>query len=116
MRALQSRYHAELLWQDKYRALSLYGTWTLILVNSLFFVGSTVLRSRSNQCLTRVIVQTVPVRFDTISEQKRDETKPTRPLTASECPLLVETPVRPAFIFSISFSTTLLWPRSAAWS
>ena len=27
---------------------------------------------------------TVPVRFDTISEQKRDETKPTRPLTASE--------------------------------
>ena len=33
----------------------------------------------------------VPVRFDTISEQKRDETKPTRPLTASECPLLVET-------------------------
>ena len=32
-----------------------------------------------------VIVEslTVPVRFDTISQQKRDETKPTRPLTAS---------------------------------
>jgi len=34
---------------------------------------------------------TVPDRFDTISEQKREERKPTRPLTASECPLLVET-------------------------
>ena len=26
----------------------------------------------------------VPVRFEMITEQKRDETKPTRPLTASE--------------------------------
>ena len=35
---------------------------------------------------TRVIVEslTVPVRFDTVSEEKRDETKPTRPLTAFE--------------------------------
>jgi len=41
----------------------------------------------------------VPERFDTISEQKREETKPTRPLTASASQLLVETPVRPALIF-----------------
>ena len=37
----------------------------------------------------------VPVTCEMISEQKCDETKPTCPLTASECPLLVETPVRP---------------------
>ena len=44
--------------------------------------------SIDNNCKgrTRVIVEslTAPVRFDTISEQKRDETNPTRPLTASE--------------------------------
>ena len=43
---------------------------------------------RSLQGHTRAIEDemslAVPVRFDTISEQKRDETKPTRPLTASE--------------------------------
>jgi len=41
--------------------------------------------TRMGQGHTRVIVEslTVPVRFDMISQQKRDEMKPTRPLTAS---------------------------------
>lgn len=30
-------------WQDKYRALSLYGTWALIAVNSCIFVASSAL-------------------------------------------------------------------------
>ena len=63
-----------------------------------------------HQGRTRVIVEslTVPVRFNTISEQKRDETKPTRPLTASECPLLVETVCHRHSSSGISFSMTLL--------
>jgi len=38
MKAVQERYHTELLWQEKYRALNMYGTWTLISANTLIFV------------------------------------------------------------------------------
>ena len=48
-----------------------------------FSLSWTLAGSRAAQ---GVIVEslTVPVRFEMISEQKRDETKPTRPLNASE--------------------------------
>ena len=37
------------MWQEKYRALSLYSTWALIIVNSLVFVGSGVHRSYADR-------------------------------------------------------------------
>lgn len=49
IKAVQRRYHGELLWQEKYRALSLYSTWALIGVNSVIFLGSAVLRTRTER-------------------------------------------------------------------
>ncbi|KAH8048488.1 hypothetical protein JL720_15860 [Aureococcus anophagefferens] len=49
IKAVQRRYHGELLWQEKYRALSLYSTWALIGVNSVIFLGSSVLRTRTER-------------------------------------------------------------------
>ena len=49
LKAVRSQYHGELMWQEKYRALSLYSTWALIVVNSLVFVGSGVHRSYADR-------------------------------------------------------------------
>ena len=46
---IRDRYHGELMWQEKYRALSLYSTWALIVVNSLVFVGSGIHRSYADR-------------------------------------------------------------------
>jgi len=53
--AVQRRYHGELLWQEKYRALSLYATWTLIGVNTLIFVGSAHYRTTAERDRLSVI-------------------------------------------------------------
>ncbi|KAJ8603150.1 hypothetical protein CTAYLR_004568 [Chrysophaeum taylorii] len=47
MRAVQASYQTELLFSKKISTLSLYGTSALIIVNTVIFVASTVLRSRS---------------------------------------------------------------------
>jgi hypothetical protein len=49
LKAVRSQYHGELMWQEKYRALSLYSTWALIVVNSLVFVGSGIHRSYADR-------------------------------------------------------------------
>jgi len=49
LKAVRSQYHGELMWQEKYRALSLYSTWALIFVNSLVFVGSGIHRSYADR-------------------------------------------------------------------
>ena len=49
LKAVRSQYHGELMWQEKYRALSLYSTWALIVVNSLVFVGSGVHRNYADR-------------------------------------------------------------------
>ena len=68
-------------------------------------------RSKANCFLrglghTRAIAESlaVPVTFDTVYEQKRDETKPTRLLTASECPILVETVCDPTHLLNLVFN------------
>ena len=65
-------------------------------------------RRRDEQGHTRAIAESlvVPVTFDTNFQQKCDETKPTRPLTVSECPLFVETVCDPTLS-----AIALLWPR-----
>lgn len=37
---MRRRYHEEQIWQDQWRVLGTYGTWTLIVLNSCVFLGS----------------------------------------------------------------------------
>ena len=65
-----------------------------------------------DQGRTRVILESLKgARFDTISEQKCDETKPTRPLTASEWNFWSKRLCDRHSSSGISFSKTLVWPR-----
>ena len=38
--ALRKRYHEEQIWQDKWRVIGTYGTWSLIVLNSFVFLAS----------------------------------------------------------------------------
>ena len=40
--AMRRRYHEEQIWQDRWRVLGTYGTWTLIGLNSIIFLGGQV--------------------------------------------------------------------------
>ena len=40
MDVMRQRYHEEQLWQDKWRLLGTYGTWSLIAINTLVFGGT----------------------------------------------------------------------------
>ena len=50
MDAVRTRYHEEQIWQDKWRVVSTYGTWLLIGMNSILFLGGQYLnRVREDQ-------------------------------------------------------------------
>jgi hypothetical protein len=50
MNHLRRRYHEEQLWQDKWRVYSTYGTWILIVLNSLvFLISQYMTRLRESQ-------------------------------------------------------------------
>jgi She9 / Mdm33 family len=40
MNRMRRRYHEEQIWQDQWRVLGTYGTWSLIVLNSCVFLGS----------------------------------------------------------------------------
>ena len=40
MNAMRKRYHEEQIWQDQWRILSTFGTWSLIVLNSILFLSS----------------------------------------------------------------------------
>jgi len=44
--AMRRRYHEEQIWQDRWRVLGTYGTWTLIGLNSLIFFGGQLFHYR----------------------------------------------------------------------
>uniref|UniRef100_A0A7S1GQ64 Sensitive to high expression protein 9, mitochondrial n=1 Tax=Cyclophora tenuis TaxID=216820 RepID=A0A7S1GQ64_CYCTE len=46
MDAIRRRYHEEQIWQDKWRVLGTYGTWSLIGLNSIVFLGSQIFHQR----------------------------------------------------------------------
>ncbi|KAL3917325.1 MAG: hypothetical protein SGARI_007743, partial [Bacillariaceae sp.] len=49
MNRMRRRYHEEQIWQDQWRVLGTYGTWSLIVLNSCVFLGSQYfLRLREN--------------------------------------------------------------------
>eukprot|EP00562_Extubocellulus_spinifer_P018890 CAMPEP_0178601730 /NCGR_PEP_ID=MMETSP0697-20121206/34548_1 /TAXON_ID=265572 /ORGANISM="Extubocellulus spinifer, Strain CCMP396" /LENGTH=146 /DNA_ID=CAMNT_0020239817 /DNA_START=1 /DNA_END=439 /DNA_ORIENTATION=- len=39
MDAMRKRYHEEQIWNDRWRVLGVYGTWGLIALNSVLFLG-----------------------------------------------------------------------------
>jgi len=50
MNRIRRRYHEEQIWQDQWRVLGTYGTWSLIVLNSCVFLASQYfLRIRENQ-------------------------------------------------------------------
>lgn len=46
MDAMRKRYHEEQLWQDKWRLLGTYGTWSLIGINTCVFLGGQMVTQR----------------------------------------------------------------------
>lgn len=46
MDAMRQRYHEEQMWQEKWRMLGTYGTWCLIGLNSVVFLGSQLFHMR----------------------------------------------------------------------
>jgi len=55
MDALRRRYHEEQLWQDKWGVYSTYGTWGLIVLNSVVFLASQYLwRARESRRMKEV--------------------------------------------------------------
>merc|ERR1719215_1139114 len=55
MDTVRTRYHEEQIWQDKWRVVSTYGTWLLIGMNSILFLGGQYMnRVREDQRVQRL--------------------------------------------------------------
>ena len=53
--ALRRRYHEEQMWQERWRVLSTYGTWALIVINSaVFVVGQYLFYRREERRMTAI--------------------------------------------------------------
>ena len=52
---MRRRYHEEQIWQDQWRVLGTYGTWTLIVLNSCVFLGSQFFQRRRERERTETI-------------------------------------------------------------
>jgi hypothetical protein len=46
MNCMRQRYHEEQIWQDKWRIFGTYGTWSLIVLNSILFLSSQYIHNR----------------------------------------------------------------------
>jgi hypothetical protein len=46
MNAMRKRYHEEQIWQDQWRVLGTFGTWSLIVLNSIVFLASQFFHNR----------------------------------------------------------------------
>ena len=62
--ALRKRYHEEQIWQDKWRIIGTYGTWSLIVLNSIVFLASQYIHqlreSRRIQAIAALINEKIP--------------------------------------------------------
>ena len=61
MNAMRKRYHEEQIWQDQWRVLGTYGTWSLIVLNTLVFMASQFFswyrESQKLKAIERLILQ-----------------------------------------------------------
>lgn len=86
---MRRRYHEEQIWQDQWRVLGTYGTWSLIVLNSCVFLGSQYFQRRRERERTETIAQlikdysrVIPVQTEEIEEGTKE---------TSEMPTMVPT-------------------------
>ena len=64
MDAIRKRYHEEQMWQDKWRVLGTYGTWSLIVLNSIVFLGGQFFHQRREVRRLKAIEELINEKFD----------------------------------------------------
>ena len=78
MDAIRRRYHEEQMWQDKWRVLGTYGTWALIGLNTLVFLGGQFFHQRREVMRLKAIEEliqekvAVPTAVITVVEKEEE--------------------------------------------
>lgn len=67
MNAMRKRYHEEQIWQDQWRVLGTYGTWSLIVLNSFIFLASQAFHYRRENQKMKHMEDLVKSTLNTIS-------------------------------------------------
>lgn len=79
MDAVRKRYHEEQLWQDKWRVISTYGTWILIGINSIVFIGGQMLHQRREGERIRILSNLMDdklsriIALETVNQKDHDD-------------------------------------------
>lgn len=78
MDAVRMRYHEEQIWQDKWRVISTYGTWILIGLNSMIFIGGQFFHQMREQARVEALEELLNEKlskFTHIVTENRDANK-----------------------------------------
>jgi hypothetical protein len=92
---MRRRYHEEQIWQDQWRVLGTYGTWTLIFLNSCVFMGSQFFQIRRERGRIETIERLIrennnSERIIQIEEQKVEVDHETSEMPASAMAMAIE--------------------------
>lgn len=68
MDVMRQRYHEEQMWQEKWRMLGTFGTWTLIGLNSIVFLGSQFFHQRREVKRLKAIEQLIKDNLQTMQD------------------------------------------------
>ena len=77
MDVMRQRYHEEQMWQEKWRMLGTFGTWTLIGLNSFLFLGSQFFHQRREinrlKAIEQLIKDNLQTMQDTVSSGQAEQ-------------------------------------------